>query len=222
MIKFIELVKARPDRSVERFHFHWRRVHSPLVLMSRLTGYIQNHRIDDRVWDFRPTAYHGVLEVWTPDLEPLQESAFLDNAKPDEPNFGDMPNCAIDVGHDHVLKGTNARTQHAVRAFLAIRRRADIGVEQFNADLIGRIGKEIVRAVQPATQIIATLPVPDSPYRNAEYHDAHLGLTFPTLKGADAARVCSPALADTLSEIADLEGTTSMLTDQCIERAYEG
>lgn len=223
MIKFIELVKARESISIERFHFHWRAVHTPLVLkVSKLSGYIQNHRVDDGVWGFRSSGYQGVLEAWFLDLAQQQQmvnsSEYRDYAAQDEPNFIDLKNSPLCLADERIIKGDTVRTQNEVRAFLLISRRSDINPEKFKNDLLGPVGARISKSVPAATQIIATIPSNDpAAFKHGEHYDAYLALSFPSLAAADAAS--ASALRDAIAEIADLEHTASMLSEQFIGRA---
>ena len=228
MIKFLELVKARPDISVERFHFYWRVVHTPLVCkISRLLGYIQNHRIDDGVWGFKPSGYQGILEIWFPHSGPIQDiklddPEYLDHAYPDEANFLDFPNCALDLSNDHILKGDSKRTEPSVRVFLIIRRKSDVEEKDFVSHLLGQAAEQIVAAVPSATRITMTLPDRGAPFKHGEYYDACLAFSFSHVAIADAARDCYPALAEALGDVVDLDATTSMLTEEVIGRAFAG
>jgi hypothetical protein len=225
MIKFIELVKARASISIERFHVHWRAVHAPLVAKAgRMTGYIQNHRIDDGIWDFQSSGYHGILEAWFPDLSQQQQfansSEYRDYAGQDEPNFIDLKNSPLCLADEHIIKGGAARKQNEVRAFLLIRRRSDVSPERFKNDLLGDVGAQISKTVPMATQIIATIPANDPAFTHGEHYDAYVALSFPSLAAADAVQSGAHALRDAIAEIADVEHSASMLSEQFIGRAY--
>ena len=224
MIKFIELVKARESISVERFHFHWRAVHTPLVLKTTLAGYIQNHRIDDGIWGFRSSGYQGVLEAWFLDLAQQQQMVnspeYRDHAALDEPNFIDLKNSPLCLADEHIIKGQAARKPNEVRGFLLVRRRSDVSPEKFKDDLLGSVGAQIAKIIPAATQIIATIPSNDpAAFRHGEHYDAYVALSFPDLPAADAVQSGANALRDTIAGVADVEHSASILSEQFIGRA---
>jgi hypothetical protein len=226
MIKYIELVKSRPNISIERFHAHWRAAHTPLVLKispSAMSGYIQNHRVDDGFWGFKPSGYQGILEIWFPDLAAQQSllsaPEYLDHARPDEANFLDMENSPLAVAEEHILKGDAVRNPNEPRVFLLIRRKSDLSPDRFKTDLLGPVGAQIAESIPSVTRIITTLPSSDPIFGQGEHYDAYIALSFARLPAADAAQSETPALRDALAKIADIGHSASMLSEQIVGRS---
>jgi hypothetical protein len=226
MIKYIELVKSRPNISIERFHAHWRAAHTPLVLKispSAMSGYIQSHRVDDGFWGFKPAGYQGILEIWFPDLAAQQNllsaPEYVDHARPDEANFLDMENSPLAIAEEHILKGTATRNPNEARVFLLLRRKPDLSPENFKTALLGPVGAQIAESLPTVTRIIATLPSGAPIFGNGEHYDAYVALSFPRLPAADAAQSDTPALRDALAKIADTEHSAAMLSEQIVGRS---
>jgi uncharacterized protein (TIGR02118 family) len=226
MIKYIELVTAIDNISIERFHAHWRAAHRPLVLKispSAMAGYIQNHRVDDGFWGFKPSGYQGILEIWFPDLAAqqnlLSSPEYLDHARPDEANFLDQENSPLAVAEEHILKGDAVRNPNEARVFLLIRRKSDLSPDRFKNDLLGSVGAQIAASLPSAIRIITTLPSADPIFGHGDHYDAYIALSFPSLRAADVAQGATPALRDALARIADTEHSAAMLSEQIIGRS---
>jgi uncharacterized protein (TIGR02118 family) len=107
MLKVCELVKKRPDLSLEDFRAHWREVHGPIVAaIPGLRRYVQSHPL---MGGYRkgPLVFDGIAEVWVDDkdaLRAMSETPEFATAKADEPNFIDPAELIELVVDEHVIK----------------------------------------------------------------------------------------------------------------------
>jgi uncharacterized protein (TIGR02118 family) len=107
MLKVCELVKRRPDLSLEEFRTHWSEVHGPIVsAIPGLRRYVQSHPLMGG-YKKGPLVYDGIAEVWVDDkaaLRAMSETAEFAAAKADEPNFIDTAALIELVVDEHVIK----------------------------------------------------------------------------------------------------------------------
>lgn len=131
MVKVCELVKRRPDLTVEQFQDYWRTTHGPMV--SRIPGikrYVQSHPL---LGGYRkgPLPYDGVAEIWVEDKDVLrgfpQHEAFQ-AAKRDEPHFIETSSLIELVVDEYVVIDAAAPT-NAIKSVSFVRFRDDLSAE---------------------------------------------------------------------------------------------
>jgi uncharacterized protein (TIGR02118 family) len=120
MIKFVYIVRRRPELSVEAFRKYWLENHGPLVRSYakalRATRYVQSHTLDTPLnlaaQQPRGTAdpYDGITEVWwnsAEDLIAALQSPEGQNANlkltEDEGRFCDLPRCSVFFTEEHTI-----------------------------------------------------------------------------------------------------------------------
>jgi uncharacterized protein (TIGR02118 family) len=120
MIKFVYVVRRRPDVSPEAFRKYWLENHGPLVhkcaAALRAKRYVQSHTMDiplnqlaRQIRGAQP-AYDGITELWWDSIDDLAaaaqtpegQQANLTLAK-DEANFCDLPNCSVFFTDEHTI-----------------------------------------------------------------------------------------------------------------------
>jgi len=120
MLKFVYVVRRRPDVSPEAFRKYWLEQHGPLVRkMAPALGarrYVQSHTLDtpfnQLAQQMRGTQppYDGLTELWWDSLEdlvaasqtPEGQQANLTLAQ-DEATFCDLPNCSVYFTEEHTI-----------------------------------------------------------------------------------------------------------------------
>ena len=128
MIKVCELVRRRPDLSVEEFQTHWREVHGPIVAgIPGLLRYVQSHPL---LGGYRrgDLAYDGLAELWFDDKEALRAIAStveLGRAKTDEPNFID-PSSLIELVMDEVRLKDGPVSADSIKSIGLVKLRPDV------------------------------------------------------------------------------------------------
>jgi uncharacterized protein (TIGR02118 family) len=107
-VKSVELVRRRPDLSVEAFQRHWRDVHGPIAArIPVLRRYVQSHALPES-YERRPPPYDGVAVTWFDSTDAMRHSATTREyaaTRADEPNFiapGDIPTI---LTTEHVIVG---------------------------------------------------------------------------------------------------------------------
>ena len=91
MIKVCELVKRRPDLTVEQFQDYWRTTHGPIA--ARIPGlrrYEQNHVRLGAYRDGRRPEWDGLAITWFDSTDAMRAAATTDayrHTRADEPNF---------------------------------------------------------------------------------------------------------------------------------------
>jgi uncharacterized protein (TIGR02118 family) len=120
MIKFVYLVRRRPDISSEAFRKYWLENHGPLVKQYagalRARRYVQSHTIDTRfnaiAQQVRGTAerYDGITEVWWDGAKDLVLAGMTAKGRDanrllaeDEAKFCDLPKCSVFFTEEHVI-----------------------------------------------------------------------------------------------------------------------
>lgn len=120
MIKFVYVIRRRPDVTPEAFQKYWLESHGPLVRQYAAAlgakKYVQSHMLDvpfnDLARQIRGAkpAYDGITEVWWDSIEdlvaasqtPEGQQANMILAK-DEANFCDLPNCSVFFTQEHTI-----------------------------------------------------------------------------------------------------------------------
>jgi uncharacterized protein (TIGR02118 family) len=120
MLKFVYVVRRRPDVSPEAFRKYWLESHGPLVRSFaeklRARRYVQSHTIDTplnlHAQQPRGTkpAYDGLTEIWWDRAEDLiaalstPEGQQINQAlTQDEGRFCDLPNCSVFFTEEHTI-----------------------------------------------------------------------------------------------------------------------
>ena len=120
MIKFVYVVRRRPDVSSEAFRKYWLENHGPLVRSQaqalRAKRYVQSHTLDlplnqvaQQIRGSQPP-YDGITELWWDSIEdlvaasqtPEGQQANLTLAQ-DEARFCDLPNCSVFFTDEHTV-----------------------------------------------------------------------------------------------------------------------
>ena len=120
MIKFVYVVRRRPDVSPETFRKYWLENHGPLVRSLakelRAKRYIQSHTMDTPLNQLTRQArgtqppYDGLTELWFDSIEDLLAAAQTPEGlqanltlAQDEARFCDLPNCSVFFTEEHTI-----------------------------------------------------------------------------------------------------------------------
>lgn len=120
MIKFVYMVRRRPELSPEAFRKYWLENHGPFVRKLaqalRAKHYVQSHTLDTPlnqvVRQARGTQapYDGVTELWFDKLEDILAAAQTAEGQQanlalaqDEARFCDLPNCSVFFTEEHTI-----------------------------------------------------------------------------------------------------------------------
>ena len=108
LIRFFSLIPRRPDIDRQRFHDHWRHPHGTLgrQIPGMLT-YVQAHQFDTDRLGPGQDKYDGVA---MPSFDSpkaaaalVDEPLFVDNIRPDEPLFQDLPRVIFFITEEDVI-----------------------------------------------------------------------------------------------------------------------
>lgn len=120
MIKFVYVVRRRPDLSPEAFRKYWLEKHAPLVRSQaqalRAKRYVQSHTLDlpmnqvaQQIRSSQPP-YDGITELWWDSIEDLLAAAQTPEGQQanltlaqDEARFCDLPNCSVFFTDEHTV-----------------------------------------------------------------------------------------------------------------------
>jgi len=120
MVKFVYMVRRRPELSPEAFRKYWLEKHGPLVrsLASALRAkrYVQSHTVDTplnqvarQVRGTQPP-YDGITELWFDRIEDVLAAAQTPEGQQanmrlaqDEATFCDLPNCSVFFTEEHTI-----------------------------------------------------------------------------------------------------------------------
>jgi uncharacterized protein (TIGR02118 family) len=120
MIKFVYVVKRRPELSPEAFRKYWLENHGPLVRKCapamRVKRYVQSHTLDiplnqiaQQVRGTQPP-YDGLTELWWDSIEDLVAAAQSPEGQQanltlaqDEARFCDLANCSVFFTEEHTI-----------------------------------------------------------------------------------------------------------------------
>ena len=208
-ITFIEPTYRRPDISEERFHYHWRAIHGPIgAAMANVGGYIQLHRVVPGLEGLIPLTCPGIVEAWFESeaamLRTYDDPVYLEQAKPDNEHYVDIPRASRFFGTEEVVVAGDDEARNGVKALVLLERRADVEPEQFVA--AWRAWSDAV--TEAAAPIRATrCPVlAEGPGSTAGFDGIEL-LAWPTLAELEAAWSASVVpLLPQLAAFADLTG----------------
>jgi len=120
MIKFVYVVRRRPDVSPETFRKYWLESHGPLVRKFaqalRAKRYVQSHTLDVPLNQIAQQArsskppYDGITELWWDSLEDVIAAAQSPEGQQanltltqDEATFCDLPNCSVFFTEEHTI-----------------------------------------------------------------------------------------------------------------------
>jgi uncharacterized protein (TIGR02118 family) len=120
MIKFVYVVRRRPDVTPEAFRKYWLENHGPLVRKHaqalRAKRYVQSHTLDvplnqiaQHARGTQP-AFDGITELWWDSIEdviaasqsPEGQQANMTLAQ-DEARFCDLQNCSVFFTEEHTI-----------------------------------------------------------------------------------------------------------------------
>ena len=120
MIKFVYVVRRRPEVSPAAFRKYWLENHGPLVRSQapalRARRYIQSHLLDtpfnqmaQQIRGTKPP-YDGLTELWWDSLDDLVAAAQTPEGHQanitltkDEARFCDLPNCSVFFTEEHTV-----------------------------------------------------------------------------------------------------------------------
>jgi len=120
MIKFVYVVRRRPDVSPEEFRKYWLENHGPLVRKYagalRAKRYVQSHTLDTRFNSIvqQPRGsmppYDGITELWWESMKDLVLTGLSLKGREankiltqDEAKFCDLPNCSVFFTEEHQI-----------------------------------------------------------------------------------------------------------------------
>ena len=96
-VKNVELVRHRPDLSIEAFQRYWRETHGPIAAtIPQIRRYVQSHVGPSAYAKGRTPAYDGFAITWFDDTAAMRAAATTDEyrrTRADEQNFlaGELP-----------------------------------------------------------------------------------------------------------------------------------
>lgn len=120
MIKFVYVVRRRPELSSEAFRKYWLENHGPLVrklaVALQAKRYVQSHTLDtplnqiaQQIRRAQPP-YDGITEMWFDKIEDLFAAAQTQEGQQanmalaqDEARFCDLPNCSVFFTEEHAI-----------------------------------------------------------------------------------------------------------------------
>ena len=120
MLKFVYVVRRRPDVSPEAFRKYWLESHGPLVRKQaqalRAKRYVQSHTLDipfnqlaQQIRGTQPP-YDGLTELWWDSIEDLIAASHTPEGQQanlalaqDEATFCDLPNCSVFFTEEHTI-----------------------------------------------------------------------------------------------------------------------
>ena len=120
MIKFVYVVRRRPDISSEAFRSYWLEKHGPLVRSyAKALGakrYVQSHTLDvpfnhiaQQARGTKPP-YDGLTELWWDSIEDLAKASQTPEGQKanqalaeDEANFCNLRECSVFFTEEHVI-----------------------------------------------------------------------------------------------------------------------
>jgi uncharacterized protein (TIGR02118 family) len=120
MVKFVYVVRRRPDVSPEAFRKYWLENHGPLVRKQskalRAKRYVQSHTLDTPVNQVTQQArgtlppYDGITELWWDSINDVIAAAQSPEGQEanrllaqDEARFCDLPNCSVFFTEEHTI-----------------------------------------------------------------------------------------------------------------------
>jgi uncharacterized protein (TIGR02118 family) len=120
MVKFVYLVRRRPELSPEAFRKYWLESHGPFVRTLaqalRAKRYVQSHTLDTPLNQIArqirgaQAPYDGVTELWFDKIEDLFAAAQTPEGQQanialaqDEAKFCDMANCSVFFTEEHTI-----------------------------------------------------------------------------------------------------------------------
>jgi uncharacterized protein (TIGR02118 family) len=120
MVKFVYVVRRRPDLSPAAFRKYWLENHGPLVRKLaqalRAKRYVQSHTLDTPMNQIARHArgaqapYDGLTELWFDKIEDLFAAAQTPEGQQanltlaqDEAKFCDLPNCSVFFTEEHAI-----------------------------------------------------------------------------------------------------------------------
>ena len=120
MIKFVYVVRRRPDVSPEAFRKYWLESHGPFVRKNaqalRAKRYVQSHTIQTpfNAIAQRPRGsaapYDGITELWWDGMKDLVIAGLTAKGREanrllaeDEARFCDLPNCSVFFTEEHTI-----------------------------------------------------------------------------------------------------------------------
>lgn len=215
----IALIRARPDISRQRFHYHWRVIHSRLgLLLSDLRSYSQNHEIDPAVWGFDPSGFSGIMEAWVDTPEAAQRAltsrTYLQDVAPDEKNWMDLATTRFALTREYALTLAGNGLGSAVNAVLLLGRNGACPPDEFEETLSGVL-ERLAEACAGAQKISVSVFDPDSFPRPDDRYDALLKISFGSLASCEEdAAARRDALRNALADIVEVGAITSNLVEE--------
>ena len=90
-VKNVELIRHRPDLTIEEFQRYWREVHGPIAArIPQIRRYVQSHVSASAYAHGRTPAYDGFAITWFDDTAAMRASAATEEyrqTRADESNF---------------------------------------------------------------------------------------------------------------------------------------
>ncbi len=157
MVKLYGLLPKRADLTEEEFHAHWGVLHAPLgARISAMRHYAQSHRLPIVAAGTRPVAFDGAAECWFESVETADigdDPEYTEIAGKDDPTFLDTDELAFLTVDEQVVLPEDGAPRDWTRAHFAagtkvlffIKRRPDVGVEDFRA-FMGEHADRLTRA----------------------------------------------------------------------------
>jgi len=120
MIKFVYVVRRRPEISPEEFRKYWLEKHGPLVRSQaqalRAKRYVQSHTLNvpmnqvaQQIRGSQPPC-DGITELWWDSIDDLVAAAQTPEGQQanltlaqDEARFCDLPNCSVFFTQEHTI-----------------------------------------------------------------------------------------------------------------------
>ena len=133
MVKLVVYFKRRADMEVEPFQEYWRTRHAEVVRgLPGIRRYVQSHTLLAGYRKGEP-AFDGIAEVWFDDVDAIRAldgGGALRAVQEDEARFIDRSTMRTLVTDEHLIKDGDP-PDGAVKNIEFVRRRPDLGVEEF-------------------------------------------------------------------------------------------
>lgn len=219
MIKWTILAKAKAGLHEQRFNYHWRMIHAPLVLrMSRMRRYVQNHCIEPSAWQLPAAGINGVVECWFDDLdsalETLSGPEYLEYAHLDEPNLGNPDGSSVFFMREQVVKtASDSALDGMVKVMLFL---DGAGAGQLRQDE-GEAVIDVLRVFEDDFAAIEfSVPLPE--HQHGRTYQAMISLWMPGPKALAGEDGAGSRLCTALSGLFDLSRSTSFLAEPYVLR----
>lgn len=135
----------KPGLSPEAFKSYWINFHATdyAAKIPQIRQYLVAERIDVPCEPSLPF-FEGVAEIWLANeaeqIASMQTPEFLEGARRDEPRWAAFWQTLVLDTDSHILKETPNLQEQLVKLYTLLKRRPDLGIEEFREQLLKRRG----------------------------------------------------------------------------------